>query len=176
MHASANGEAFHPRRFAEDNTLCTLSDYFRASEDDISRARFLSLALVYDSGGVYRSRDLECFKPIDPIIDGHDAVVCAMGDWAGPCFFGATPKHPWIKDIVDTLHEGWGTPGRPIDGWSLIKHVTKVTARHPEVKRIGDQYIVSLDPNGKPLKPLDDAYAVHTRIPNDDAGYDPSLC
>lgn len=97
---------------------------------DILRYEVVSLF-----GGVYLDTDFECFKPIDRLVAGLPAFAAqqypdAEKPGAVACgFFGATPGHPWMRDLLDGVPARWD-PGRcSLGPW----YFTDVTRLHPEV-------------------------------------------
>lgn len=71
-----------------------------AQKADIARYE-----LVYRFGGIYIDIDFECFKSLEPLLIGIDGFI-VKSLWKGFIsngFFGAIPKHPVMKEVVDTL-------------------------------------------------------------------------
>jgi mannosyltransferase OCH1-like enzyme len=59
------------------------------------RADILRLEVVWRYGGVYLDTDLECLKPIEPLIEDADFFTVLRGSGiADNYFFGATAAHP----------------------------------------------------------------------------------
>jgi mannosyltransferase OCH1-like enzyme len=69
---------FHPqwemRLWTDDNLPPGLRNpqVYERDRAPVERADILRLELLYRFGGVYLDADLECLKPIDPLIDGLD--------------------------------------------------------------------------------------------------------
>jgi mannosyltransferase OCH1-like enzyme len=91
-----------------------LSRYHDGIEQEVMRADIAAYDLIYQFGGVYLNCDLEPYKPITPLLED----VTAFAAWERPGFignaiFGATPHHPFFRDIIDAL------PTRVEHGWPM---------------------------------------------------------
>lgn len=70
----------------------------------INRADFWRLAVVYIHGGYYSDLDITCNKNISEFINPNvDAVWIRELNNISNYFFGATPKHPIIKQAMDFM-------------------------------------------------------------------------
>lgn len=94
----------------------------------ISNALRIHLIAIY--GGIYADTDIECLKPLDPLVQ-HKAFGAIQDDQGRICnaFFGATPNHPWITWQRDRMEDykghcaAWGVElmtAAPRDGVTLI--------------------------------------------------------
>ena len=64
-------------------------------------SNIIRLHAVYQYGGIYTDHDVMLIKPLDPLLE-HSACVCRQKDKIlCNAVFGATPKHPWIKAMID---------------------------------------------------------------------------
>ena len=67
-------------------------------------ADLLRLEVLFHHGGVYVDTDFECFKPIDPLLEG--LALCACGEKPGVIstgFIGAAPRSPLIEKLLRNL-------------------------------------------------------------------------
>ena len=92
----------------------------------IQKLDFFRYLAIYHYGGFYFDVDIEPMKPLDDKIVDHHAVfpideyipevLCNSGRFSPICkkkmnfllgqyAFGAVPKHPFIKHLVDTIHQ-----------------------------------------------------------------------
>jgi inositol phosphorylceramide mannosyltransferase catalytic subunit len=63
----------------------------------VERADILRLELVYRYGGVYLDTDLECLRPVDPVLEGESFVgVCHKPDRITNTMIAAVPEHPLL--------------------------------------------------------------------------------
>jgi len=89
----------------------------------IQKIDFFRYIAIYHYGGFYFDLDIECFKPLDPLleydsvfgIDTHLGTVC-FGDrfihfcnegrkfFVGQYAFGAKKKNEFIKILIDNIH------------------------------------------------------------------------
>lgn len=56
-------------------------------------------------GGVYVDVDYECYKPIDPLLEGVDCFLAweIQGAVVNNAIMGAIPNHPFLADLVLSL-------------------------------------------------------------------------
>jgi len=79
------------------------------------KADLLRLEIVWRRGGVYVDCDIECHRPIDPLLAGCEAFFAAEYDprcygLDGPAgvnngLFGASPHHPAVEAIMRRTDE-----------------------------------------------------------------------
>lgn len=128
------------------------------------RSDVLRYEILWRYGGVYVDTDLECLKPLDPLLD----VACFAGwevqdRWVGNTILGAVPEHPFIGKLIGGLRGV--KPGRPnrITG---PHHVTRTHRATPglTVYPQGHFYPYGWDEireNGPGGDWPDDAFTVH---------------
>jgi mannosyltransferase OCH1-like enzyme len=74
-------------------------------------ADVLRLEIVYKYGGVYIDTDFECFRPIDRLFAGAEAVFCSEdGRSIANSLFAAVPGSPLIARLIDGLPADIGGP------------------------------------------------------------------
>jgi len=71
----------------------------------IMRADFWRIAVVYVHGGYYSDLDVECNVNVQNLIHSKtvDCVFIKELDNIANFFFGATPKHPVLKNVLDMM-------------------------------------------------------------------------
>jgi mannosyltransferase OCH1-like enzyme len=130
------------------------------------QADVMRLDLLYEFGGVYIDADLYCQKPIDRLLPGVDCFAAweDPGIWVNNAVMGATPKHPFIKQLVDNLAESVENGnGRPniISGPQFI---TKQLAKYdPGITILPKDYFYPYlwDELDRDSEEFPEAYAVH---------------
>ena len=68
------------------------------------KADFARYEVVHRFGGVYLDTDLECLRPIDPLLNGYrffSGREPSRNVAAG--IFGATPGHPIMREVIERL-------------------------------------------------------------------------
>lgn len=122
--------------------------------------------MVYKYGGVYVDSDFECYRNIEPLIRNLDAFSAYQymdpDDPRGaiaPGLFGARPRHPWLKHILDAIPFWWdpevsSTGPRPFNA---------LTRCHPEVRILAKKFIYPYNSWEKDKRdgPFPEAYASH---------------
>jgi hypothetical protein len=106
----------------------------------VQRADVLRYMLLHHFGGAYADMDLECLRPIDPLISGQRAVLARAppGEWTlNNAFMAAEPGHPVLDEILGAL-----VRDRPIavshhevlltTGPAFLQRVFR-PSRHPDV-------------------------------------------
>lgn len=77
------------------------------------QADVLRYYLIYEYGGIYVDTDFECFRNVSDLIN-QDLFVASPNNgahWITNCVFGAAPRHPFLKGIIDTMkHETYHGP------------------------------------------------------------------
>jgi mannosyltransferase OCH1-like enzyme len=102
------------------------------SKNPTLQCEIIRFELVYAFGGMYFDADIECLHPIDKLLVGTDAIASKRNarhlENNG---FGATAKHPWMKDVLDALSASRAklTKVMSIDG-----PFERTTIQHPEVR------------------------------------------
>tara|TARA_R110000824_G_scaffold137129_2_gene301174 strand:- start:423 stop:1055 length:633 start_codon:yes stop_codon:yes gene_type:complete len=100
------------------------------------RSDLLRLEVLYLYGGVYLDTDMECIKPIDDLLVGHEMIMASECSHIGPyqsydkdncdqghinnAIIASTPGNRMIKKIMDRVLQKYGdnkinTTGRPLD-------------------------------------------------------------
>lgn len=61
--------------------------------------------LLAEHGGVYIDCDLECLRPIDPLLEDVECFAGweLPGRWVNNAILGATPSHPFLADLIAGL-------------------------------------------------------------------------
>lgn len=74
-----------------------------AGKSDIARYEVLK-----NFGGIYIDVDMECFKPIDEILNGVEFFVMYEQDnYVVPTIMGCVPEHPLINRIIQHIPESY---------------------------------------------------------------------
>jgi len=80
-----------------------------ASDPHRCRADVLRLEILLRYGGLYVDMDIEPLRPIDELLQGHEAVAAwSPNRWKGErilsnAFLAAVPEHPWIVRCVEKM-------------------------------------------------------------------------
>lgn len=87
-------------------------------KNPVQRADLFRYLVVYHKGGVYADMDMECFKPLDPLLAANQGIFCVEAHvtktfqkklgYLAPyqvanCIFGAEPGHIFLKLILDRI-------------------------------------------------------------------------
>ena len=71
----------------------------------VERADILRLEILYRHGGVYLDGDLECLRPIDPVLEGEEFVgVCHKPGRITNTAIAAAPGHPMLERALDEVN------------------------------------------------------------------------
>lgn len=104
------------------------------------RSNIWRYLIVRSFGGLYLDTDIEPRKPINELVAGLPAFTarrqrpCDINECA---FFGATPEHPWVEQLV--LDMGTRDPSVTL---SLgVDYFTAITKQHPEVTVFAEKSI-----------------------------------
>jgi mannosyltransferase OCH1-like enzyme len=129
----------------------------------VERADMLRLELLYRHGGVYVDTDLECLRPIDPLLEGERFVAVAVkpGRMTNT-LIAAEPGHPLLERALreaQPLQVYWTT-------WS--ERSLKESAGPPLLRRLAPDYpdVRLLDPPvffPADAEERERAYGVHHR-------------
>lgn len=83
----------------------------------VERADILRLEILYRHGGVYVDTDVECLRPVDELLAGHDFVgVCLKPGRMTNTFIASVPEHPMLERAlgeVRPLEEYWTVTAPP---------------------------------------------------------------
>lgn len=81
-----------------------MADYVNARAVTVARSDLVRYEVVARYGGVYLDTDVECFAPIDRLLDGVRLFMAnEFSNRSGNYMFGATPNHPALWTIVRHL-------------------------------------------------------------------------
>jgi mannosyltransferase OCH1-like enzyme len=70
----------------------------------VERADILRLEILYTHGGVYLDTDLECLRPLDSVVEGHEFVgVCHKPGRITNTAIAAVPKHPLLDRAMHEI-------------------------------------------------------------------------
>ena len=100
------------------------ADTYHAYPYDAQRWDAIRYLILYKMGGLYVDMDYECFKRLDPLLDGH---VCCMGlepteharqfklpYIVGNALMAAIPGHRYFKMIIDAIFAVQEAPVSPV--------------------------------------------------------------
>jgi mannosyltransferase OCH1-like enzyme len=104
----------------------------------VERADILRLEILYRHGGVYLDTDLECLRPIDPVLEGEEFVgVCHKAGRITNTAIAAAPDHPLLERA---LEEVWPMEMYWTSASERLKEVAgpllleRIVVDYPEVK------------------------------------------
>jgi mannosyltransferase OCH1-like enzyme len=104
----------------------------------VERADILRLEILYRHGGVYVDTDLECLRPIDPLLDGERFVgVAVKPGRMTNTVIASVPGHPVLEralrelEPMDVYWTTWAP--RSIKESAGPPLLRRVTAGHPDV-------------------------------------------
>lgn len=125
-------------------------------QSDVARVE-----VVYREGGVYLDADMECLRNIGGLIDGLEAFASMRNSQrvenAG---FGAVPRHPWLRSIIDLMSEERHRIRRVLD---VDRMFNIGTSGRSDVRVFPYQVLHLMDVvQDRPY--LDQAYAFHHRL------------
>jgi inositol phosphorylceramide mannosyltransferase catalytic subunit len=125
------------------------------------RSDILRSELLFQFGGLYVDTDVECKRPIEPLID--DAAAFAA--WVRPgrigsAVLGAVPGHPAIERLLREMQARVGE-GSQIE--ATVGLLTDVLSEEPDVEVFDAKTFYPYHPRHNPANGRDfpDAYAVH---------------
>lgn len=112
-------------------------DVIKSRKHFSSKSNIVRLEVVEKYGGVYVDTDVEPIKNLEPLLENIEAFVGyqLVNEKVCNAVFGATPHHPWLKTLLETLpayqeqEPPWGSVHM---GEALKKH-RDVTIFQPEV-------------------------------------------
>ena len=94
-----------------------------AQKADVARYEIL-----LDHGGVYLDTDVECVRPLTPILEGIDAFAgWENDDLMGNAILGCVPGHGWMQAVVDALADAVNAHWLTLDqtGPAFLTSVTR---------------------------------------------------
>ena len=92
-----------------------LGKFYGKAKDLRVDSNFARLEILYEYGGVYIDLDMECLKPIDPLLESCNAFITIetttdMKVWGRVGFndapIGAAPRHPAINSVIEHTTKG----------------------------------------------------------------------
>lgn len=125
------------------------------------RSDILRSELLFQFGGLYVDTDVECRRPLEPLIG--DATAFAA--WVRPgrigsAVLGATPGHPAIERLLTEMQDRVGE-GSQIE--ATVGLLTDVLSEAPDVEVFDSDTFYPYHPRHNPAngREFPDAYAVH---------------
>jgi hypothetical protein len=119
----------------EDPVRPEVLDLLRAP---VERADILRLEILYHHGGVYLDTDLECLRPLDPVLDGEDFVgVCHKPGRITNTAIASTPKHSLLERAladVRPMEMYWTNASQRLKEVAGPLLLEKIVVDYPEVK------------------------------------------
>lgn len=119
------------------------------------RSDILRLELLWRHGGVYVDTDMECVRPIEPLIGGLD-FFCAYlkPGQANNAFVGATPGHPILDRALDEIRpREWHGYDKAAAGPEFLSALLE---QYPEVAVFAPELVYPNTPEQRAT-----AYAIH---------------
>lgn len=166
-HYGETWERHHPEwemRLWTDSNLPELRfpEAFDRCRNHGERSDVLRSELLARFGGLYVDTDVECKRPIEPLI-GDASAFCA---WVRPgrigsAVLGATPGHPAIETLLTEMQSRVGK-GNQIE--ATVGLLTEVLSAAPDVTVFDSDTFYPYHPRHNPADPDGDfegAYAVH---------------
>jgi hypothetical protein len=167
QHYGETWRRHHPdweMRLWTDSNLPELRfpEAFERCRNHGERSDVLRSELLARYGGLYVDTDVECKRPIEPLIDDHPAF-CA---WVRPgrigsAVLGAVPGHPAIDKLLTEMQRRVGE-GSQIE--ATVALLTDVLSEAPDVEVFDSETFYPYHPRHNPADPDGDfegAYAVH---------------
>jgi hypothetical protein len=167
QHYGETWERHHPEwemRLWTDSNLPELRfpEAFERCRNHGERSDVLRSELLARFGGLYVDTDVECKRPIEPLIDDLPAF-CA---WVRPgrigsAVLGAEPGHPAIEKLLTEMQSRVGQ-GNQIE--ATVGLLTDVLSAAPDVTVFESDTFYPYHPRHNPADPNSDfegAYAVH---------------
>ena len=140
--------------------------YSAASNPWQWRSDLARYEILYDHGGVYIDCDLEPLRPIDDLIDGHEAVIARECQrFVNNAFIGVTAKSRFMASVLKGLRRSvLGQPNARVNRQIGAYYLTRIVRRHPEVRVLPPEIIYpehwsNLDALNEPPPP--EAYTRH---------------
>jgi len=98
-------------------------------------ADVVSYWLVWKYGGIYANTDMECLRSLDPLLEDVTAFAgIEAGEFIGNALFGATPGHPFFRELLDDLpsrYEARQSVGQPMNENTGPHCITDAHKRNP---------------------------------------------
>lgn len=141
-----------------------LPEAFHRSRDVCERADVLRMELVRRFGGLHVDTDIECLRPLDPLLKG----VKAFAAYDDPddtiisgALMGAVPGHPAMERAVREVHDSVGS-GHIVDATGP-RFLTPIFAEDPELVAFPHELFhpYRFSEPWRKDEEFPDAYAVH---------------
>jgi mannosyltransferase OCH1-like enzyme len=106
----------------------------------VERADILRLEILYRHGGVYVDTDVECLRPVDEVLAGHDFVgVCLKPGRMTNTFIASVPAHPLLERALREVKplEVYWTLSAPSDDLKEVAGpplLRRLVVEYPDVK------------------------------------------
>jgi len=121
-----------------DTTIPELKNFwaYNQSKSLAGKANVVRYEILLRYGGIYVDTDFECLKNLSPLIEDVDCFVAwQRAGLANNAIIGASPGHPFIKDLVDSLEKNMRSLGE--NGRSITEsgpyYLTRVLKLHPKL-------------------------------------------
>jgi mannosyltransferase OCH1-like enzyme len=106
-----------------------LSHLLAKCNSGAQRGDLIRLDALIEMGGVYLDTDFLVHRSLDPLIDNYTFFICSEDGYnLTNAAFGATPRHPALLAISDTLlkrEPDWSLPPNETTGPGLFSTVLK---------------------------------------------------
>jgi inositol phosphorylceramide mannosyltransferase catalytic subunit len=147
-----------------DDELPPLSypDSFARGRNHSERSDVLRYELLRQFGGIYVDTDLECLRPVDPLLKGVTAFAAHYrAGRVGTSIMGSIPHHPVFERAVEGVRERVGRGRYPASTGPAL--LTEILADFPDVTIFGPEtfYPYRWNERHRAHEAFPDAYAVH---------------
>ncbi|KAL4444043.1 hypothetical protein ABPG75_011780 [Micractinium tetrahymenae] len=82
-------------------------EMWQAVQSVVQRANMLKYFIMHSIGGMYMNLDAECWRPVDPTLQGADIVLQSTGGGVTNGQFAGIPGHPVWQAAIDVVHNSW---------------------------------------------------------------------
>lgn len=108
----------------------------------VQRADLVSYELLYQFGGIYANTDMECVRPLDPILDGVTAFAgYEQEHFLSNALMGCTPGHPFFRAVIDRLPARYyGMAGCPMNVTTGPHLLTAVAGERDDLTRFPAEF------------------------------------
>lgn len=121
--------------------------------------------ILYRFGGVYVDTDVECLRPIEPLVAEASAFAAyARPNVIGSAVLGAVPGHPAIGRVLEAVCTGAGS-GAQVEATGPVA-LTRILQHAEDVELFGSDTFYPLDYweipfRGEDVTDVGDAFAIH---------------
>lgn len=132
------------------------------SRNQSERSNVIRYELLGAQGGLYVDTDVECLRPIDDLVDGHDAFAATtVPGRVGSAVIGSVPGHPAMARAVELVGERVGV-GKQTNATGP-GFLTEVLTEFPDVTIFGSEtfYPYTYKERHRRGEEFPAAYAVH---------------